>query len=748
MGEQVASLYGLLALDDREFTRGMNAADSSMDSMANRLDKFGAKVSGLGVQLSVLTQPLADFRNEAIESSLEFGKNMTNAQAAAGYTSDEINALNQQILEMGGASTSGPIKATEAFYDIAGGVANADARLAVLQTSLDVTTAGAAELTGVTDTLVKTMNIYGFAAEDAAHVGDVLTRTVGMGVGTMDEFGAALPPVEGLANELGLTFDEVGGYMAYMSSKSSSVATGGTQLRGVFSKLLNPSKELADVIEAMGYASGQALIEQEGLVGGLNKIKDFGGGSFAGIITDQEALLGAIALTTDGTETFLQTYKEGIDGATAAAKAIQEKDPTAQMAKLDSMVQTLKISIGDALVPAMMRTVEIFKPILEGIIGWVQQNPELTAQIGMLVGGLTLLGPVLMAIGAGISGVGAVLGFILSPIGLIVAGAAALFAAFQTNFMGIRDVVQPIIQDFFGFIGNVWAQVQPALVSLFDWFMNTGLPAIGEFITGTVLPKVQEFFGFIQGAWDTIAPALASIFDWFMTTGLPAIKDFIEGTVQPAIEGFFDIIEGAWVLIAPVLGDIYDWFVTTGLPEIKKFIDSVGQRIDEFINTLAGIWVAVEGPLNSLRDGILAVLQPIMDMIDKLIGGFDSLRGMAGEQANAQQAVAASGISKDALWQQTLGAAGGNDFMARIAFASIGDSARADGGDVMGGQSYLVGERGPELFTPTGSGTITPNRELGGGMQISIGQIVANSYEGGQAAAQGFEAEIRELMRR
>lgn len=41
--------------------------------------------------------------------------------------------------------------------------------------------------------------------------------------------------------------------------------------------------------------------------------------------------------------------------------------------------------------------------------------------------------------------------------------------------------------------------------------------------------------------------------------------------------------------------------------------------------------------------------------------------------------------------------------------------ARADGGPVSGGKTYLVGERGPELFTPGASGMITPNEQLGGG---------------------------------
>ena len=39
---------------------------------------------------------------------------------------------------------------------------------------------------------------------------------------------------------------------------------------------------------------------------------------------------------------------------------------------------------------------------------------------------------------------------------------------------------------------------------------------------------------------------------------------------------------------------------------------------------------------------------------------------------------------------------------------------RANGGPVNFGSSYIVGERGPELFTPSSSGNITPNNAMGG----------------------------------
>ena len=59
-------------------------------------------------------------------------------------------------------------------------------------------------------------------------------------------------------------------------------------------------------------------------------------------------------------------------------------------------------------------------------------------------------------------------------------------------------------------------------------------------------------------------------------------------------------------------------------------------------------------------------------------------------------------------------------------------SGRALGGGVMGGGSYIVGERGPELFTPTNSGSITKNSDLasmGGTTNVNF-TIVANDTRG------------------
>ncbi len=66
---------------------------------------------------------------------------------------------------------------------------------------------------------------------------------------------------------------------------------------------------------------------------------------------------------------------------------------------------------------------------------------------------------------------------------------------------------------------------------------------------------------------------------------------------------------------------------------------------------------------------------------------------------------------------------------------------RANGGSVKGGGSYIVGERGPEMFSPGVSGTITPNEMLGGSTNIVVNVDASGS------SVEGDEENGRELGR-
>ena len=66
---------------------------------------------------------------------------------------------------------------------------------------------------------------------------------------------------------------------------------------------------------------------------------------------------------------------------------------------------------------------------------------------------------------------------------------------------------------------------------------------------------------------------------------------------------------------------------------------------------------------------------------------------------------------------------------------------KADGGPVKGGNDYIVGERGPEMFSPGVSGMITPNHALGGSTNVIVNVDASGS------SIEGDEQQGRELGR-
>ena len=71
----------------------------------------------------------------------------------------------------------------------------------------------------------------------------------------------------------------------------------------------------------------------------------------------------------------------------------------------------------------------------------------------------------------------------------------------------------------------------------------------------------------------------------------------------------------------------------------------------------------------------------------------------------------------------------------------LGSIFRAEGGPVKAGGSYIVGERGPELFRPSASGNIIPNDALGGSTNIVVNVDASGS------TVEGDEDRGRELGR-
>jgi len=84
------------------------------------------------------------------------------------------------------------------------------------------------------------------------------------------------------------------------------------------------------------------------------------------------------------------------------------------------------------------------------------------------------------------------------------------------------------------------------------------------------------------------------------------------------------------------------------------------------------------------------------------------------------------------------GATGSFGLGSQFSVGSVFGGGKAAGGAVIGGTTYLVGERGPELFMPGRNGTIVPNGAMGG-------TNVTVNVDAGGTSVEGDQAQAKQL---
>lgn len=142
-------------------------------------------------------------------------------------------------------------------------------------------------------------------------------------------------------------------------------------------------------------------------------------------------------------------------------------------------------------------------------------------------------------------------------------------------------------------------------------------------------------------------------------------------------------------------------------------------------------------------EALKAPAQEAADAIEAAFGrAGDSLtRSLARAAADGEVSLAELARAVLAAINAASGSGGGGlgDAIAQ-AVQTVFSGSRADGGTVLGGGAYLVGERGPEVFRPMGAGVIEP--PSGGGVTVNV------RVDGGPQALLRSEAQIAAMLAR
>ena len=284
------------------------------------------------------------------------------------------------------------------------------------------------------------------------------------------------------------------------------------------------------------------------------------------------------------------------------------------------------------------------------------------------------------------------------------------FDEFATKIEEIQQAVKDFIPDDAIADNNRKLEVlQEAASTAFNNIKNDVVS-----VKNNVVDTVKEIGAALAGAFNGVftggagrgAPAVggparvagAGIQDSANTTNLRAVLGEGPGATGAITEGMLKANSAASEF-ATILDTSF-----SGLLDLQEPIAAGFQVISDGIGIAAAQAFSFKGNFDGIKTAVVTLGDVFKNFFRELIAGF-------------ARAIAKALILR-ALTAAIGGATGGGGFFAGV-LRSFGGF-RADGGPVSPGKSFIVGEKGAEIFTPRTSGQITPISGAGQGGAIPI----------------------------
>lgn len=673
-GFNLGNAYGAVVIDvsgvGAAMQQAQNAIQSGLAGIGDRMSAIGDTMSRVGASISLFSAPIAIASKKGLDAAADFDMLLKQIEIFGNVAPGQLDTVRQFALKMGADTKFSSADAAAALLELLKAGQSVQDAMQTLPHVLSLAATGNLSLASSSGIVSSALAIFKLNAGDAARVSNALARAANASRADVGDLGMALTNVGPVAAQFGMSVEDVSAVLGVFANNGIMGAEAGTQLK---SMLLNMSRSTDDT-KAAWKALNTSLYDSNGNVRNLNDvIKDLDAALDKMPVQQQNKLMhdlggsyGIVGLNALRAAGGIDTMLGAMQAAPDAMKVADSFMGTfrGKVESLTGSIETLMISsmtpyMNDVLTPMVTRITEVVNSITD----WVNANPELTKQIVRVLGIVSALGPALLIAGRAISTIGEIIGVVASPLGLIGAALFGLYKAFDSNFLGIRDLLEPFIQNFVANLDEIWGSIQnftsnlenfglgtaiasvvdsvmealglaansdemdataqaigdgianafatvstfitqtvmPVLGQIANWFLNEALPAIINFVQNVAIPGIQTFFKFLGDVWAIVGPVLAQVADWFLNTALPAVMGFINNTVIPGIGKFIETLGNIWTQVSPLLAQLVKWFTEDAIPGVLSFIqNTVIPGIQDFVDIMQGIWIVVQPELDKL----------------------------------------------------------------------------------------------------------------------------------------------------
>lgn len=349
----VGELVAILDLDANPFEKNLDRSFVHAEQQGRRMSQVG------GTLTRGLTLPLLAAGGAAVKLGMDFDTAFSRMVGLAGVPQAEIDGLKQSVLDLAGETAQSPQELADALYEAASaGLTSAQAMDAV-KVAAQGAAAGMGSTRDIVGLVASAVASYGAANIDAARATDILTATIRAGRADPAELAGTLGRVLPVASQLGISFDQVGGAVAFLSNTFGDTNRTVTAFQGLLTKLFSQTAQGREALDDMGTSSEelQASIDERGLLGALELLRSKGFAenqqAMAALFDDMEGRSAAMALLADESGTLAAILEETAGSAGDLAEALGAATGTdghkAKQAFVD--LQVAAIQAADVIMP-------------------------------------------------------------------------------------------------------------------------------------------------------------------------------------------------------------------------------------------------------------------------------------------------------------------------------------------------------------------------------------------------------------
>lgn len=446
---------------------------------------FNQALNTLGRSFVVTGGAITGAVGLAVNSFMSFEQQMDAVAAVSEATAEEMEALTAAALRIGqetsfnanqvGAAMEILAKAGIDLADITNGVAEGAVRLSEA-TGVDITLSA--------ETAAAAMTVFNHTADETEYVMNVIAQSANASMLDVQDWTSALMYAGPIVSTLGYGIEDLAHMMVILGDAGMRGSVASTSIRNILMQISDTSSKATEGIRgyniAMENADGtsRSLMEiMTDLVPHWNELNDaarvdlanqwFGARGGPAFLNMMNAHTEAV---NRGGDAFEEAGKKMATTGDIYTMSEKRMDNLAgSIERLRGSVETLMISFGSRLAPAIRVVVDILDKIVDSIANSHPVFQTIVMVLAALTGGALLLGgtlmlmlPQILAVQAAfvkLSGMGGVLSLLLGPIraigvafmtslgpiSLIIAAVAALYLAWRHNFLGIRDLTDKFI---------------------------------------------------------------------------------------------------------------------------------------------------------------------------------------------------------------------------------------------------------------------------------------------------------------